>query len=382
MNNENHRPGLTYGPRVGNFLAIVLALCLCLGSALPVHAASAPAAAHAQTATAFDQLNAEAQAMALGINRARAAAGLPPLAVHPLLNQAAQAHVWDMIANNRYSHTGSDGSDVGTRVARTGYVVNGWAGENWVAMGGVQEGLSWWLNSAPHRANIYNPNWTEIGIGTGPHPEGWGTIFVTVFSRGSANQAPGLVPVDSTPPARTAQPLPAGGGSYTIQPGDTLSGVAIQYGISWQELAEVNGLTEWSVLSVGQTIRLPGGGEASPADSVAQNSGTGEMSRIQYTVQPGDTLLGIALNYDLTWQDVAAANGMSGSELLQVGQVLWVPVAGVAQEISTATTYTIQAGDTIISVAVRYSLDWQHLLDINGFNENTLLQIGQVIRLN
>ncbi len=137
--------------------------------------------------------------MVLGINRARTAAGLTPLAVHPLLTQAAQSHVWDMIANANYRHTGSDGSNVNQRVARTGYAVNGWAGENWVAMGGVQEGLTWWLNSAPHRANIYNPSWTEIGMGSGPHPEGWGTIFVAVFSRGSVNQAVGQVPYDPAP---------------------------------------------------------------------------------------------------------------------------------------------------------------------------------------
>ncbi len=157
--------------------------------------------------------------------------------------------------------------------------------------------------------------------------------------------------------------------------------MADRYGFSWQEIATYNGLGEYSILSLGQVIYLPGRG--APAASGQQSGQTGSSSQVQVAVQPGDTLLGIALNYGLTWQDVAGANGMTGSELLQVGQLLWVPVASDVQaQQSTASTYDIQAGDTIISIALEYSLDWQRLLDINGFEENTLLQIGQTIRLN
>lgn len=360
-------------------LGTLLTLLFILGPIAPLSAAPAPTVHTQTTASAFDQLGAEAQAMVLELNRVRTAAGLTPLAVHPLLNLAAQAHVNDMIASQFYAHRGSDGSDVRERIARTGYEANGWAGENWVAMGGVQEGLRWWLNSAPHRANIYNPNWVEMGIGVGAHPEGWGTIFVTVFSRGSVNQASGVVPPQPVTVRTTVQAIPSAGAAYTIQSGDTLSDVATRYGLTWQELAAYNGLDEYSVLSLGQVIRLPGNGSGTSAGPVTD--GATATSRGQYAVQPGDTLLGIALNYGMTWQELASFNGMTGSELLQVGQLLWVPVAG-EQDISTASTYIIEAGDTIISIAVEYGLDWNHLLDINGFNEHTLLQIGQTIRLN
>ena len=63
------------------------------------------------------------------------------------------------------SHTGSDGSNPGDRIARAGYRFSAWA-EN-VAMGypdaaSVMDG---WMNSPGHRANILSGNVTEIGVG-------------------------------------------------------------------------------------------------------------------------------------------------------------------------------------------------------------------------
>ena len=81
----------------------------------------------------FAQLSPQAQQIANGVNQARAAAGLHPLEVHPLLNVAAQAHVDDMLANHTYGHWGTDGTLARDRVARTGYAENPWVSENWVS---------------------------------------------------------------------------------------------------------------------------------------------------------------------------------------------------------------------------------------------------------
>jgi len=366
----------------GLIFGLLMTFTLIFGSVEPLFAASL------HDTTPFDQLGPSAQSVALGINRARVNAGLPPLALHSLLNQAAQSHVNDMIANYNFSHTGSDGSDVGTRVARTGYAANGWTGENWVAQGDAANALSWWLNSSIHRANILNPNWTEIGIGSGVHPDGWGNIYVAVFSRGSLNQAVGNVPNDPAFAPQVAQPQPsvqsasATDSQYAIQGGDTLSAIAGRYGLAWQDLAAANGLTEYSVLSLGQVIRLPGIPSSATGGEARSTAQTTTIAISQYTVQPGDTLLGIALGYGLTWQELATANGLTGSSLLQLGQVLRIPTYGTAEAVTVSTTYVIQPGDTIIAIAMRYSLDWQHLLEINGFTDATLLSLGQTIRLN
>lgn len=43
---------------------------------------------------------------------------------------------------------------------------------------------------------------------------------------------------------------------YTIQPGDTLSGIGARYGVSWQWLAEVNGIDTPDLIHPGTTIRV------------------------------------------------------------------------------------------------------------------------------
>ncbi|MEU2267481.1 CAP domain-containing protein [Streptomyces olindensis] len=98
-------------------------------------------------------------------NRERARAGLPPLAVDPLLTAAAQAHSADMVARAFYSHTAPDGSRPWDRAAAAGSTRRS-IGEN-IACGqrspaDVVEG---WMNSPGHRANILKPGFTHIGIG-------------------------------------------------------------------------------------------------------------------------------------------------------------------------------------------------------------------------
>jgi LysM repeat protein len=56
----------------------------------------------------------------------------------------------------------------------------------------------------------------------------------------------------SDAPAATQRPA-----TYTIRKGDTLSGIAAEYGITWQELAKLNGIDDPGRLRVGQEIRLP-----------------------------------------------------------------------------------------------------------------------------
>jgi LysM repeat protein len=45
--------------------------------------------------------------------------------------------------------------------------------------------------------------------------------------------------------------------AYTVKPGDTLSRIAAQYGVTWQAIAQANGLTNANRLMVNQTLRIP-----------------------------------------------------------------------------------------------------------------------------
>jgi LysM repeat protein len=80
------------------------------------------------------------------------------------------------------------------------------------------------------------------------------------------------IPSASAAPASasTAGPPPLGG--YTVRPGDTLSGIAAQSGVSVQQLAWMNGLNPDNYLLAGTVVKLPTGASApsNPAPAPAQ----------------------------------------------------------------------------------------------------------------
>jgi uncharacterized protein YkwD len=98
-------------------------------------------------------------------NQFREDNGLDPLSFDPQLATAAQTHSQNMAIEDFFSHTGTDGSNVGDRVEVTGYDFFT-AGEN-IAAGysTAQTVVDGWINSPGHRANLLNPDFSEIGVG-------------------------------------------------------------------------------------------------------------------------------------------------------------------------------------------------------------------------
>jgi uncharacterized protein YkwD len=117
------------------------------------------------------------------INDERDNAGLPTLDENYFLENAAGIHSLDMACNGFFSHIGSDGSTPFDRVTLQGYSAT-WVGENIYAgmMSNPSAVVTWWMNSAPHRANILNTNYTSIGVGyvyvsTSPYQKYWTANF-------------------------------------------------------------------------------------------------------------------------------------------------------------------------------------------------------------
>lgn len=98
-------------------------------------------------------------------NQFRQDNGLTPLGFDPLLATAAQTHSQNMALQDFFSHTGADGSNIGDRVDATGYNFFT-AGEN-IAAGYLtpQAVVDGWIDSPGHRANLLNPDFSEIGVG-------------------------------------------------------------------------------------------------------------------------------------------------------------------------------------------------------------------------
>ncbi|WP_328770120.1 CAP domain-containing protein [Streptomyces sp. NBC_00286] len=111
------------------------------------------------------------------VNAEREKAGCGPVTTNAKLTKAAQNHSQDMADHKNMSHTGSDGSDMGERLARVGYNFRS-AGENVAAGYGTPESvMDGWMNSPGHKANILNCGFKELGIGLAQPGNYWTQNF-------------------------------------------------------------------------------------------------------------------------------------------------------------------------------------------------------------
>ncbi len=113
------------------------------------------------------------------MNEVRTAHGLPPYAYSETLARAAQLHAEDCLQRGYCSHTGSDGSNVKTRILRAGYDPLTWA-ECWALQPSPQGAIDIWMDEEPpndpHRRTLLHTVFTEVGIGVAMTD--WGYAYI------------------------------------------------------------------------------------------------------------------------------------------------------------------------------------------------------------
>lgn len=96
-----------------------------------------------------------------------------------------------------------------------------------------------------------------------------------------------------------------------------------------------------------------------------------------YTVQSGDTLSSIAAKFGTNYQALASLNGISNPNLIYVGQVLRVNGSASAGSVY----YTVRAGDNLSSIASRYGTSYQSIASLNGLTNPNLIYAGQTLKI-
>lgn len=181
--------------------------------------------------------------------------------------------------------------------------------------------------------------------------------FDGAFTTGETS---GSVPQTTIPAPQPAQHVghPATG-TYIVQPGDTLSGIAEKYGTTYQNLAAINGIGNPNMLGIGQVLKVTG---------KASNENT-------YFVQSGDTLSGIATKFGTTVSDLVSRNHISNPNVIYVGQKIYI--AGNGQ----SNAYTVKSGDTLSGIAAKFGKTWQALAQKNDIANPNVIYVGQTIQI-
>ena len=145
--------------------------------------------------------------------------------------------------------------------------------------------------------------------------------------------------------------------TYTVKAGDTLYSIANKYGLTVSELKQLNNLTS-DILSIGQVLNISNSNTSLPSNT--------------YIVKSGDSLYSIAKKYGITVDALKSANGKT-SNLLSIGEILVIPTTT-----ATTRTYTVKAGDSLWKIATTYGVSVNALKQANGLSSD-LLSIGQVL---
>jgi LysM repeat protein len=150
-------------------------------------------------------------------------------------------------------------------------------------------------------------------------------------------------------------PLVAGTPVYhTIQPGETLARIAAQYGMTLNQLIQLNNITNpdliyrgqqlavWSTTDADPTLDDPAAPqitltEAPAAEAVSAPPAAAEST---YVVQRGEHLSQIARRFGLTWTQLAQANNIVNPDQIYAGQTLVIPAGGV---VTDAGTFAVSA---------------------------------------
>lgn len=173
-------------------------------------------------------------------------------------------------------------------------------------------------------------------------------------------------------PDNTNKPSAGGTTTITIQRGQTLSGIALEYNTTIQRLVELNNIANPNLIYAGATLIVPSG------ETLVDTDGNSTSGQIIYIVQKGDTLNKIASEFGTTARAIAVENNIKNINLIYVGQRLIIPTNRYDLN---HTLYKIQWGDTLWSISRRYGVPIAIIVRLNRIQNPNLIYAGTTIRI-
>lgn len=190
---------------------------------------------------------------------------------------------------------------------------------------------------------------------------------------------------------------------HVVVRGDTVGGIAKQYGSSVSAVVEANGIANANLIRVGQNITIPGSAGSVPdssdeaagetADEPASTNESAETaeetpeasselrSETYHIVRSGESLADIAAQYSgVTAEQIARANGILNNRIY-VGTRLYLDGETYVAEKSESDdgTYTVKGGDRLGDIAAYHGTNISTLAGMNDLADINYLRVGQVL---
>ena len=176
------------------------------------------------------------------------------------------------------------------------------------------------------------------------------------------------------PPTATAMPETV---EHVVASGDTLIGIAVEYGVTLDDIQLANQLTSAHSLSIGQTlvIPLPQSAQAESEEQLAEAPADSSSENGESDTEPSD---GDEPGSN-TSEEETESKRSEDSEPDSDSDIAEVPGAtGEPIVVQAAEVYRVQPGDNPLGIALGHDLSLDELLDLNGFSSNNPpLSIGQ-----
>lgn len=159
---------------------------------------------------------------------------------------------------------------------------------------------------------------------------------------------------------------------HIVEEGETLESIASLYETSVDALLHANGLASAALVHPGNQLIV-----SSLAGMMPTALPQIEASAAWYVVRAGDTFSGIADLFGIDVAALAALNRGVDVDYLVVGQALVVPA--VPAPPASAQQYTVRSGDTLNDIALRFSVSIEELARANSITVTGILEVGQVL---
>src|SRR5690606_21479314 len=181
--------------------------------------------------------------------------------------------------------------------------------------------------------------------------------------------------------------------TYTVQSGDTLTGIAAKYNLSMDQVASLNAISRHAGLRVGQRLKLTGEAAEPVRESVAETVSK-HVKSDSHVVKCGETLSSIARQYHLQVKYLADLNGLNANGNVRIGQRLKivgdVPTDKKAEDVKVAAkpvssrateSYTVKSGESLNAIASRLGITVTELAELNNLSPRAGLRVSQTIQI-